>query len=280
MKRKTIAALLSVILFFGVLIGGMLLFEMLRPTPKTSNFYTDGLYIKYKMHWGNPNGGDGGYGWITLRVKHNLIYLNATIPNFYPGHTEEKTLYRELVLNHTGDNVYYHGKKVILPFFYTGGKIVSQYKENYTKITQKVVQLNSLQGGIIEFQKVYFLYTMDHIMFDNGTPWNENDPGTYEYGYNTNLLFFMDCALADDPIISRMMNITYPVNFGGSVFYETVPFGLSLHETNINLGPIDYFSLVLTFIVLGLPVLILVAIPAAIIMIYRWAKNRKEVNNE
>ena len=280
MNKRAIAAILSVVLFIGIIIGGMALFETFRPSPKTSNFYTDGLYIKYKIHWGYPAGGDGGHGWVTLTVKNGLIHLNATIPSFYPGYPARKPLYRELILNHTGDRVYYKGEKVILPFFYTGGKIISQYKENYTRVTQRENGVSTIQGGIIQFQRVYYLYTMDHITYKNGTLWNENDPGTYEYGYNTNLLFFMDCAVADDPIISMMMNITYPDTTGGSVFYTTVPFGLSLHNTNIDLGPIDYFAVVLLFIVIGLPIIILVGIPLAIILIYRWAKKRKEVKNE
>jgi len=279
MKKKTLAVILSIILFFGIIIGGMYLFEMLRPAPKTSNFYTDGLYIKYKIHWENPVSGSTGHGWITLTVKNGLIYLNATLPHFYSSYLTDKPLYRKIVLTHTGDTVYYHGEKVVLPFFYAGGKVVSQYGGNYTNTTQKVVQLNSLQGGIIEFQKVYFLYTVDRYLFPNGSVWNEGDPGTYEYGYNTNLLFFMDCAVANDPIINIMLNLTHPSSDGNVTYYIPVSFGLSLHETNLDLGPVDYFSLILTFIVLGLPVLILIAIPVAIIYLYRWAKSRKEVKN-
>ena len=280
MNKKTITAILSVVLFFGVIIGGMALFETYRPAPKTSNFYTDGLYLEYLIHWRSPTGGDGGHGWVTLTVKNGLIHLNASIPNYYPGYPARKPLYRELILNHTGDTVYYKGEKVILPFFYTGGKIISQYKDNYTRVTQIESTLNTIQGGIIQFQRVYSLYTMDHITYKNGTLWNENDSGTYEYGYNTNLLFFMNCIIADDPIISMMMNLTYPSNIGGSIFYTTIQFGLSLHKTNMDLGPIDYFSIVLLFLVIGLPVIILVGIPVAIIWIYRWAKNRKGVKNE
>ena len=274
MKRWLVITI-TIVLFVAILFSGMAVFETVRPQAPTKGFYKDGLYLEYLLEWSGDtmNGPIEGDGTVVLKVVNNKIHLNATLMNFYPS---GGTLYREVILNLSGDNVTYNGEKVILPFFYGGGNIVSYYRGNFVNITSRADNLATLQGGIINFQAVYYLYTEQHLGNFNESVSNNSAPATYEYGKNTNLLFFINSPIGWDPVIDILLNLTYPEKMpDGSSFYTPINFGLSLHKTNIDLGPVNYFAVILTFIVIALPVILLVCIPLIIIGIYRVVKERR-----
>jgi len=278
--KKWIVITITIILFFAVLFAGMAITESLRPSPPKSGFYKNGLHLGYYIEWeaDTMKGPVEGKGFLTLKVIEDKIKINVTIPHFYPS---GKDLYRNVILTHKGDNIIYKGERVILPFFYAGGKTVSYYRESYVNVSSKEVGLTNMQGGIINFQPVYYLYTTECIRYPNGTVWSEGAPATYEYGRNTNLLFFINSPIGWDPVIDFLLNLTYPEEMpNGTVFNHYIHFGLSLHTTNIDLGPVDYFAVILTFIMMALPILILIGIPLIIIGIYRVVKNRRGSNEK
>ena len=275
MKRWMVITV-TIVLFLGILFGGSAIFESLKPAPPKSGFYKNGLYLDYKLEWGvdTLKGPIRGLGVLVLKVIKNKININVTLPHFYPSNS---SLYRDVNLNVSGDNITYKGEKVILPFFYSGGKAVSYYKGSYVNATGKAdIFLATLQGGIIRFQPVYYLYPEICILYPNGTVWNKGAPSTYEYGKNTNLLFFINSPIGWDPVIDFLLNLTYPEKLpNGTIFNDPINFGLSLHRTNLDLGPVDYFAVLITYIVVALPVILVIGIPLIIIGIYRVVKNRR-----
>ncbi len=278
--RKWVVVTITLVLFFGILFGGMGIFESLRPVPPKSGFYKNGLYLDYNLEWevDISKGPIRGMGVLVLKVIKNNININVTLPNFYPSGA---SLYRDVALNVSGDNITYKGEKVILPFFYTGGKTVSYYKGSFVNVTDKSENLATLQGGVIRFQPVYYLSTESHILYPNGTVWNKGVPSTYEYGKNTNLLFFINSPIGWDPVIDFLLNLTYPEKLpNGTIFNTPINFGLSLHRTNLDLGPVDYFAVLFTFIVLALPVILMIGIPLVIVGIYKTLKNRRGSNGK
>ncbi len=272
--RRWVVITVTIILLFAILFGGTALLENLKPKAPQSGFYKNGLYLEYILQWAHysPRGHVEGRGILILHVMNNKIYINVTLPSFYPS---GNVLHREVTLNISKDNVTYKGEKVILPFFYDGGQIVSYYHGNSVNVTSQTDTLVTLQGGIINFQAVYYLHTEEYIIYPNGTLWNKGGSATYEYGKNTNLLFFINSPIGWDPIIDFLLNITYPEEMtDGSIFYVPVNFGLSLHKTNLDLGPINYFGVVLTFVVLAMPVFLFIGIPLVVIGVYRIMKRR------
>ncbi len=274
--KKWFTITIALILFVGILFSGMAIFEYTKPSPPTKGFYKNNLNLEYIIEWQvmSKTGRISGRGIITLKVINNNIILNATLPDFYP---DGRTLYHKAILNLSGDNITYKGEKVILPFFHSKGKIVSYYKGNFVNVTSRSEEIATLQGGIIRFQPVYYLYSEQSIILtSNGNISHQKAPATYEYGKNTNLLFFINSPIGWDPVIDILLNLTYPEKApNGYVLYVPINFGLSLHKTNINLGPINYFGVILTFIVLALPAIIVIGIPLTIIGIYKAMKNRR-----
>ena len=273
--RKWIVITIMIVLFFGIMVGGMGIFESLRPAPPKSGFYKNGLYLNYNLKWevDTLKGPIRGMGVLMLKVIKNNIDINVTLPRFYPSGA---SLYREVTLNVIGDNITYKGEKVILPFFYSGGKTISYYSGSYINATSKEASLVTLQGGIMRFQSVYYLSTEGYILHPNGTLWIKGaTPSTYEYGKNTNLLFFISSSIGCNPVINFLLNLTYPEKLpNGSIFNDPINFNLLLHRTNMNLGPVDYFAVPLLFIVIALPTILVVSIPLIIIGIYLVSKKR------
>jgi len=281
--KKWVVILISIVLFFAILFGGSAIFENFKPKPKTSGFYYNGLFLYYHLHWetGTYNGIVNGSGVLILKVIENTININVTIPDFYPSHA---TLYRDVNLTLNGDNITYQGEPVILPFFYGGGKIVSYYDGNYINVTGKLespadVNLN----GILKYQAVYYMDTYSYFHFPNGTVWFKgNNPADYVYGRNTNVLFVL-WTIGWDPVIDFLLNLTYPAKMpDGSVFYTPVDFSIYLEKTNLNLGPINYFAVIIMYIgyviFIASPIIIFIGIPLIIIGIYRAIKKRRSSN--
>ncbi len=279
--KKWVKIVISFVLVFAILFAGTGTFETFKPKPQNSGFYYNGLYLYYNLNWntGTDNGIVNGSGFLILKVIGNIININVTIPDFYPSHA---ILYRNVNLNVNGQNISYYGKAVILPFFYTGGKIVSYYNGDFINITGKSstnladISLN----GIIQNQPDYTLDTEQYshnsyYHYSNGSYY----PAGYVYGTNTNVLFVLSSILGYEPVINFLLNLTYPQMQNGSVFYDPVAFTIYLHKTNLNLGPVDYFAVIFTYIIyvifIAAPIIIFIGIPLIIIGIYRGIKKRK-----
>jgi len=276
-RNRWVVTFVALVIFLSIIFAGMGIFESTKPKPKTSGFYENGLYIEYTLQWRvvTPSGKHGGFGILTLNVIKNIINLNITIPNLY---SNGSSLYRKVTFSVKNDDVYYLGKEVMLPFFHSNNTVISYYNGSYVNATGKITSLVNFQGGIIQFQPVYYLYNKDYVLYPNGTLREKGLSATYEYGSNTNLLFFYYCGVAYDPVIYYILNLTYPVKMeNGTVWYMPMDIGLSLHKTSIDLGSVDYFAVVLALLWLGLPVILLILIPMVIIIIYKSAKNKKRV---
>ncbi len=274
--KKWIAVLLAIVIFFSVLFIGMGIFETTKPKPKNTEFYKNGTYVVYKLQWRviTPEGKRSGFGTLILTVNNNILTINVTVPNLY---SDGNSLYRDIKILVKNESTYYRGEKIILPFFYMGGKKISYYNKSYVNVTGRISSLVNFQGGIIEFQPIYYLYNEDFIRNPNGTLKEKGLSGTYEYGTNTNLLFFYYCGIAYDPIMYVLLNLTYPEKLpNGEIWNMPLDIGLSLHKTNIDLGPVDYFAVIIGLIWIGLPLILLILIPAIIIGAYKTLKNKKE----
>ncbi len=261
MKGKgLIAAIIAVILFFTIVYGGEYLLLKTLPHPKTSGFYEDGEYAEYRIKWDEY--GVMRLGKLWFRVVENTLIVNLTL--FYEG--SYTVLTNEVRFNISGDDVYYYGEKVVLPFFYGNGNVVSYYNGSYTNAshTEDYTMYPFNTHGIVQYRWQLEVDTYNYIKGESGAVLEQGDHSDYHYGMVSRLLFFAGC-FGFDPIINGLL--AHNKNF---------IFLLGLEKTNIHLGPVDYFSMIQIYIWMLWPILLALAIPAFVILIYRYIKERKE----
>lgn len=215
------------------------------------------------------------FGNIEFVVNKDNISLRVNAPGFYSAN---KSLVKELSLQRDGTYFKYHNKKIILPFFCSGRSVISYYNGNYANLSGSQKVTNTLQGGLIRYQSVTYLYSNDSILlYGPGTPYRENNiPISYEYGSGSKLLFFLNGAIGPDPVVSYLLGFnTTTKSPNGTICVGPVQASLSLHSTNINLGRVNFALLILTLMVVALPFEIPVVIVFLGVYIYGKWKNKK-----
>ncbi len=268
MNGKGLAALSVIILFFAIIFGGAYLFNAMLPSPKTSEFYSDGVYSKYKMQCEGGFGEGIKKGYLVFNVDVHKLFINITV------YSDSKILlYREITLNVSddGNTVYYKGRRIILPFFHGQGDIISYYNKSYVNATDREGPILSpfSKIGITKYREVFIYETYNYILGNNGSVVNRGVLGRYEYGAFSSLLFYM-ISFGYDPFFYHIANLTY------NGIHCIV--SLLLIDTNIQLAPPNYLGVIAMYTILMSPVLLILAIPAIAIYIYKYMKRRKERN--
>ena len=258
MKGKgIIITVLVVALIFGIIFGGEYIFVKSLPPPKTSGFYEDGAYAEYGVKWDDY--GIDRPGKLYFRVMGNTLLVNLTL-YYDPPVT---VLVNEVIFNISGDDIYYHGEKVFLPFFYGGGKVISYYNGSYINVSRtdnySMYPFNT--HGLIQYRYQIEVDTYSHIKTPDGKI-TEGEYNSYHYGMVSRLLFFTICP-SFDPVINGLLAKN-----------KHFMFLLGLHKTNIPLGPVDYFAIAQIYLFMLGPILLVLVVPAFVIVLYRYLKER------
>ena len=270
MKGKGIITLSVIIIFLAIIFGGPYLFNAMLPHSKSSGFYTDGIYAKYEMQCKGASE-NIKKGYLIFNVDNHKLHLNITVYS----HSETILLYRDITFNvsNDGNGTYYHGKKVILPFFHGKGDIISYYNGSYVNVSNKdgpsLTPFNKV--GITKYRENYQYSTYNYILGKNGSVFEQGVFGDYEYGAVSSLLFYM-VSFGHDPLFYQIANLSY-----NGVYYLV---SLLLIDTNIQLAPPNYLALAAIYTIMMAPILLIIAIPAAAIYIYKYMKERKEREEE
>ncbi len=112
--------------------------------------WVNGIYAQYNLQYQvfnvtaretkNLNGK------VEFHVWENKVVVEILVPKIY-----HKTIKFDLKNGKT----YYNGKLVILPFFYTGNKVISYYDGNYENITKIVESNMNLHSGMVYGRPCY-----------------------------------------------------------------------------------------------------------------------------
>jgi len=267
MKGKGIITLSVIIIFLAIIFGGPYLFNAMLPHPKSSGFYTDGIYAKYEMQCMDST---IKKGYLIFNVDNHKLDLNITVYSH-----NAPFLYRNIIFNvsNDGNATYYHGKKVILPFFHGKGDIISYYNGSYVNVSNKdgpsISPFNRI--GITKYRENYQYFTYNYILGKNGSVVEQGVHGDYEYGVVSSLLFYV-VSFGHDPLFYHIANLS-----SNGVHYLV---SLLLIDTNIQLAPPNYLALAAIYTIMMAPILLIIAVPAAAIYIYKYMKERKEREEE
>ncbi|MGC8496390.1 MAG: hypothetical protein ACP5NL_00085 [Thermoplasmata archaeon] len=228
--------------------------------------YLPGSYENYSLNefavLGDMSYNFKGYINVSSGISSTTVDVNVWIsvlakPSYY--FHDVKTL----IFIEKNGYFYYNGSRVILPFFYEGNTVISEFRGNYNNGSNDGGSIIT-DPGIYQFHPGIFLSTS----FEE-----------YEYSADSKQLFIMSSFVDSDPLFMEVFGIAYKADNNT----YPVPLHIILNKTNYIVFPPDWLYIITTFsvvfIIMGAPIIVPVLI-ILILIAYRKHKRRKYERNE
>jgi len=213
------------------------------------NKWVEGAYAKYQLTYTTINKTDKPHteektGELEFHVLDKRVEVTIHVP---------PKLFKSVKFELKNGSIYYHGKHVVLPFFYRGEKTVAFYDNEYENITRMIKSSASLRSGIVHGRPTLYT-TTEVIRCINGTVTNLGS-NSYIFGATTGLLFHG--IVGYSILLNRLFNLSV----------EFADFAIS--DTNIELGRENKGALLTYYLYITCPVIVIIAIFVIFAYLYR-----------
>ncbi len=150
---------------------------------------------------------------------------------------------------------YYNGSRIFLPFFYTGGDVISGYSNSYTNATPPDISQSMITPpGIYQYHPGIYVMT---------------DSDDYIFAERNKILFGLEGL---DPVINNVVGVEI---HGNNTTYP-VPITMVLHSTNYIIFPVDWPYVILVYSVVVFAIGWIIIVPVIILLVISSYRNRKK----
>lgn len=217
--------------------------------------WADGSYAEYSLSMTNSGGTYPGS--LSFNVINGTITIDLNIdPLGTPIHKSLQAIIED-------DKTYIDGKEAVLPFFYTGGKVVSY--SSYSEVVSAFTNYSgNIAGGITNGQPVISV-TVDQP-YERFNKTYETSI-YYDFGTNSGLLFSAD--MPDYSILFDEILGIQGIDGSYSAFH------ISLIDTNIDLGPKNIVGMIVSYTISFAPIIIVIVLLALFVLLYNRSRRNQ-----
>ncbi len=259
LKKSLVIFLFSIFIFSAIPIGHAETTQTIKIGKKK---WVNGIYAQYTLQFQVFNETarkeENFDGKVEFHVWENKVVVEVLVPKVY-----HKTINFDIKNGKT----YYNGNIVVLPFFYTGNKVISYYNENYENITKIVESSMNLHSGIVYGRPCYQASVNVIYWYNASVVKNFN---IYDFDKSTGLLF--GGVLGYSILLQKIFNIGQPP------YVELIK--LSLSDTNIQLSSVNKGGLLAYYSFFVIPIIIIVAVFGVFVYLYKRSHRRKEYERD
>ncbi len=267
-RRKKILSIFIFLILIGFIFSGQFTESQdhfyFKPLTKTQPPYFPGSYENYSIYGSSFPWQSNATGYINVSSNSNTTILKIHVMFSSPYSAGIFFVNRTVQIENIQGKFYYNGSRIFLPFFYTGGDVISGYSNNYNdadnnsynNATPSEIGYNTLitPPGIYQYHNGIYITTDD----DN-----------YIFAESNKILFGLEGL---DPVINNVVGVDIP---GNHTTYP-VPITMVLHSTNYIIFPVDWPFIIFVFIILVFLTGWFIFVPVIILLVIASYRNRKK----
>ncbi len=257
---------ITTLFIFLMIIWTMIVGPNLISGESVTKYYENGKYAIYSINTilvgHNPNFPQSAgtqKGTLEFNTVENNIVLILKLNNGV-----QKTINLKI----KDSKIYYKNTQTILPFFYTGSKVISHFGRLWENITSvKRIWGNSYGGPANGQSLVEVTTSTNKKFFSNGS-------STGELQFDSDKHLLVEGGYSSFNILSaKIINATY---YNNTYYIQT----LHLIKTNIDLGSPNYGGLILVTLIMSWPIIIGGIFIIVVLLIHNKSiKNNKKPHN-